>query len=56
MEILKFVEKKHCLNDACFIFSSLPTSSRIRILRMQDPERGQRTLNFQNRNDKEEDQ
>ncbi|KAF1626274.1 Structural maintenance of chromosomes protein 6, partial [Eudyptes filholi] len=36
--------------------SSLPTSSRIRILRMQDPERGQRTLNFQNRNDKEEDQ
>ncbi|NXO49385.1 SMC6 protein, partial [Aramus guarauna] len=35
--------------------SSLPTSSRIRILRMQDPERGQRTLNFQNRNDKEED-
>ncbi|XP_075001105.1 structural maintenance of chromosomes protein 6 isoform X2 [Calonectris borealis] len=36
--------------------SSLPTSSRIRILRMQDPERGQKTLNFQNRNDKEEDQ
>ncbi|XP_030346919.1 structural maintenance of chromosomes protein 6 isoform X3 [Strigops habroptila] len=36
--------------------SSLPTSSRIRILRMQDPERGQRTLNFKNRNDKEEDQ
>ncbi|XP_049674556.1 structural maintenance of chromosomes protein 6 [Accipiter gentilis] len=36
--------------------SSLPTSPRIRILRMQDPERGQRTLNFQNRNDKEEDQ
>ncbi|NXJ80279.1 SMC6 protein, partial [Trogon melanurus] len=36
--------------------SSLPMSSRIRILRMQDPERGQRTLNFQNRNDKEEDQ
>ncbi|XP_009640087.1 structural maintenance of chromosomes protein 6 isoform X2 [Egretta garzetta] len=36
--------------------SSLPTSSHIRILRMQDPERGQRTLNFRNRNDKEEDQ
>ncbi|XP_010189573.1 PREDICTED: structural maintenance of chromosomes protein 6 [Mesitornis unicolor] len=36
--------------------STLPTSSRIRILRMQDPERGQRTLNFQNRNDKEQDQ
>ncbi|KFQ63393.1 Structural maintenance of chromosomes protein 6, partial [Pelecanus crispus] len=35
--------------------SSLPTSSYIRILRMQDPERGQRTLNFQNRNDREED-
>ncbi|KFR12974.1 Structural maintenance of chromosomes protein 6, partial [Opisthocomus hoazin] len=35
--------------------SSLPTSSRIRILRMQDPERGQKTLNFQKRNDKEED-
>ncbi|KFQ40091.1 Structural maintenance of chromosomes protein 6, partial [Mesitornis unicolor] len=35
--------------------STLPTSSRIRILRMQDPERGQRTLNFQNRNDKEQD-
>ncbi|XP_068280542.1 structural maintenance of chromosomes protein 6 isoform X1 [Nyctibius grandis] len=36
--------------------SSLPTSSRIRILRMQDPERGQRTLNFQNKKDKEDDQ
>ncbi|XP_074009790.1 structural maintenance of chromosomes protein 6 [Numenius arquata] len=36
--------------------SSLPTSSRIRILRMQDPERGQRTLNFQKRNDKDDDQ
>ncbi|GAB0185546.1 structural maintenance of chromosomes protein 6 [Grus japonensis] len=36
--------------------SSLPTSSHIRILRMQDPERGQRTLNFQKRNDREEDQ
>ncbi|XP_072714621.1 structural maintenance of chromosomes protein 6 [Ciconia boyciana] len=36
--------------------SSLPMSSHIRILRMQDPERGQRTLNFQNRNDKEDDQ
>ncbi|NXJ38160.1 SMC6 protein, partial [Ciconia maguari] len=35
--------------------SSLPMSSHIRILRMQDPERGQRTLNFQNRNDKEDD-
>lgn len=56
MKILKFVEKKHCVNVAYFMFSSLPTSPRIRILRMQDPERGQRTLNFQNRNDKEEDQ
>ncbi|KAM9382214.1 structural maintenance of chromosomes protein 6 [Phaethornis superciliosus] len=36
--------------------SSLPTSSHIRILRMQDPERGQRTLKFQNRNDKEQDE
>ncbi|XP_065488237.1 structural maintenance of chromosomes protein 6 isoform X2 [Caloenas nicobarica] len=36
--------------------SSLPTSSRIRILRMQDPERGQRTLNFKNRNEEQEDQ
>ncbi|NXN94563.1 SMC6 protein, partial [Rhinopomastus cyanomelas] len=35
--------------------SSLPVSSRIRILRMQDPERGQRVLNFQNRNDEEEE-
>ncbi|XP_030304149.1 structural maintenance of chromosomes protein 6 [Calypte anna] len=36
--------------------SSLPTSSHIRILRMQDPERGQRTLKFKNRNDKEQDE
>ncbi|NWR59730.1 SMC6 protein, partial [Bucorvus abyssinicus] len=36
--------------------SSLPTSPRIRILRMQDPERGQRALTFQNRNNSEEDQ
>ncbi|NXI92131.1 SMC6 protein, partial [Psophia crepitans] len=36
--------------------SSLPASSRIRILRMQDPERGQRTLNFQKRSDNEEDE
>ncbi|NXS57432.1 SMC6 protein, partial [Brachypteracias leptosomus] len=36
--------------------SFLPMSSRIRILRMQDPERGQRTLNFQKRKDQEEDQ
>uniref|UniRef100_A0A8D0F284 Structural maintenance of chromosomes protein 6 n=1 Tax=Strix occidentalis caurina TaxID=311401 RepID=A0A8D0F284_STROC len=36
--------------------SCLPTGSHIRILRMQDPERGQRTLNFQNRNNKEEDE
>ncbi|NXK04234.1 SMC6 protein, partial [Herpetotheres cachinnans] len=36
--------------------SSVPTSSRIRILRMQDPERGQRTLNFQNRKERKEDQ
>ncbi|NXX79090.1 SMC6 protein, partial [Urocolius indicus] len=36
--------------------SSLPTSSYIRILRMQDPERGQRTLNFQRQTDNEEDE
>ncbi|XP_069706565.1 structural maintenance of chromosomes protein 6 [Phaenicophaeus curvirostris] len=36
--------------------SFVPSSSRIRILRMQDPERGQRTLNFRNRNDEDEDQ
>uniref|UniRef100_A0A6G1RB21 Structural maintenance of chromosomes protein 6 n=1 Tax=Hypotaenidia okinawae TaxID=2861861 RepID=A0A6G1RB21_9GRUI len=36
--------------------SSLPVSSHIRILRMQDPERGLRTLNFRNRNDRAEDQ
>ncbi|XP_051471915.1 structural maintenance of chromosomes protein 6 isoform X2 [Apus apus] len=36
--------------------SSLPASSRIRILRMQDPERGQRTLNFKNRKNGEEDE
>ncbi|XP_005015105.1 structural maintenance of chromosomes protein 6 isoform X1 [Anas platyrhynchos] len=35
--------------------SSLPTSSHIRILRMQDPERGQTQLNFHNRNEEEED-
>lgn len=56
MEVLKFLEKKHCLNDASFIFSSLPTSPHIRILRMPDPPRDQRTLNFQNRNDGDEDQ
>lgn len=36
--------------------SSLPTSSHIRILRMPDPPRDQRTLDFQNRNDRDEDQ
>ncbi|XP_066170860.1 structural maintenance of chromosomes protein 6 [Sylvia atricapilla] len=36
--------------------SSLPTSPHIRILRMPDPPRGQRTLNFQNSNDRDEDQ
>ncbi|KAM6279637.1 structural maintenance of chromosomes protein 6 isoform 2-T2 [Porphyrio hochstetteri] len=36
--------------------STLPVSSHIRILRMQDPERGQRTLNFRKRNDRAEDQ
>ncbi|NXG57818.1 SMC6 protein, partial [Hemiprocne comata] len=36
--------------------SSLPASSRIRILRMQDPERGQRTLNFKNKKDEEQDE
>ncbi|NWS86291.1 SMC6 protein, partial [Toxostoma redivivum] len=35
--------------------SSLPTSSHIRILRMPDPPRDQRTLDFQNRNDRDED-
>ncbi|XP_052559975.1 structural maintenance of chromosomes protein 6 isoform X2 [Tympanuchus pallidicinctus] len=35
--------------------SFLPVSSRIRILRMQDPERGQRTLTFRNRNEEKED-
>ncbi|XP_063170876.1 structural maintenance of chromosomes protein 6 [Candoia aspera] len=35
--------------------SSLPTSCLIRILRMQDPERGQRTLNFNRRNEDDED-
>ncbi|KGL77273.1 Structural maintenance of chromosomes protein 6, partial [Tinamus guttatus] len=35
--------------------SSLPTSTLIRILRLQDPERGQTTLKFQNRNQEEED-
>uniref|UniRef100_A0A8C9FXM3 RecF/RecN/SMC N-terminal domain-containing protein n=1 Tax=Pavo cristatus TaxID=9049 RepID=A0A8C9FXM3_PAVCR len=35
--------------------SFLPVSSRIRILRMQDPERGQRTLTFRNRNEEEEE-
>ncbi|NXI09064.1 SMC6 protein, partial [Irena cyanogastra] len=35
--------------------SSLPTSPHIRILRMPDPPRDQRTLNFQNRNDGDED-
>lgn len=54
--MLKHVEKKHSLSNAYFIFSSLPTSPRIRILRMQDPERGQRALTFQNRNESEEDQ
>ncbi|KFP71985.1 Structural maintenance of chromosomes protein 6, partial [Acanthisitta chloris] len=36
--------------------SSLPSSPCIRILRLQDPERGQRTLNFQNKTDKDEDE
>ncbi|NXR77229.1 SMC6 protein, partial [Pycnonotus jocosus] len=36
--------------------SSLPTSPHIRILRMPDPPRDQRTLNFQNRNDRDEDE
>ncbi|NWV12805.1 SMC6 protein, partial [Ptilonorhynchus violaceus] len=35
--------------------SSLPTSPHIRILRMPDPARDQRTLNFQNRKDRDED-
>ncbi|NWV57009.1 SMC6 protein, partial [Daphoenositta chrysoptera] len=35
--------------------SSLPTSPHIRILRMPDPPRDQRTLNFQNRNGRNED-
>uniref|UniRef100_A0A8C6ZH65 Structural maintenance of chromosomes protein 6 n=1 Tax=Nothoprocta perdicaria TaxID=30464 RepID=A0A8C6ZH65_NOTPE len=36
--------------------SSLPTSTLIRILRLQDPERGQTTLKFPNRSQEEEDQ
>ncbi|XP_055569009.1 structural maintenance of chromosomes protein 6 [Falco cherrug] len=36
--------------------SSVPASSRIRILQLQDPERGQKTSNCQNRNDREEEQ
>ncbi|KAM8810276.1 structural maintenance of chromosomes protein 6 [Eudromia elegans] len=36
--------------------SSLPTSTLIRILRLQDPERGQTTLKFRNRNQEDEDQ
>ncbi|NXM11277.1 SMC6 protein, partial [Ploceus nigricollis] len=35
--------------------SSLPTSPHIQILRMPDPPRDQRALNFQNRNDGDED-
>uniref|UniRef100_A0A674IB50 Structural maintenance of chromosomes protein 6 n=1 Tax=Terrapene triunguis TaxID=2587831 RepID=A0A674IB50_9SAUR len=35
--------------------SSLPTSGLIRILRMQDPERGQTTLNFQRKHQEEEE-
>ncbi|NXO79329.1 SMC6 protein, partial [Sitta europaea] len=35
--------------------SSLPTSPHIRILRMPDPPRDQRTLNFQTRDDRDED-
>ncbi|XP_061478624.1 structural maintenance of chromosomes protein 6 isoform X2 [Rhineura floridana] len=35
--------------------SSLPTSRLIRILRMQDPERGQTTLNFRHREDEDEE-
>ncbi|NXG48593.1 SMC6 protein, partial [Psilopogon haemacephalus] len=35
--------------------SSLPSSPRIRIFRMQDPERGQKTLEFRKNNDQEED-
>ncbi|KAL8172904.1 UNVERIFIED_CONTAM: Structural maintenance of chromosomes protein 6 [Gekko kuhli] len=36
--------------------SSLPTSRFIRILRMQDPERGQNTLNFRPRGEEDEDE
>nr|XP_056712877.1 structural maintenance of chromosomes protein 6 [Euleptes europaea] len=36
--------------------SSLPTSRLIRILRMQDPERGQSTLNFHHRGEEDEDE
>uniref|UniRef100_U3EQP1 Structural maintenance of chromosomes protein 6 n=2 Tax=Micrurus TaxID=8634 RepID=U3EQP1_MICFL len=35
--------------------SSLPTSSLIRILRMEDPERGQQRLNFNRTNEEDED-
>ncbi|XP_060089617.1 structural maintenance of chromosomes protein 6 [Heteronotia binoei] len=36
--------------------SSLPTSRFLRILRMQDPERGQRTLSFPHRSEEDEDE
>uniref|UniRef100_A0A8C6VT87 Structural maintenance of chromosomes protein 6 n=1 Tax=Naja naja TaxID=35670 RepID=A0A8C6VT87_NAJNA len=35
--------------------SSLPASSLIRILRLEDPERGQKTLNFSRTNEEDED-
>ncbi|XP_058035033.1 structural maintenance of chromosomes protein 6 isoform X4 [Ahaetulla prasina] len=35
--------------------SSLPTSTLIRILRMEDPERGQKTLNFSRTNEDDDD-
>lgn len=38
-----------------FVSSSLPTSTLIRILRMEDPERGQKTLNFSRTNEEDEE-
>lgn len=39
-----------------FVSSSLPTSTLIRILRMEDHERGQKTLNFSRTNEDEEEE
>ncbi|OXB84396.1 UNVERIFIED_CONTAM: hypothetical protein H355_010823 [Colinus virginianus] len=51
----KVCEGRALFKSRVLCFSFLPVSSRIRILRMQDPERGQKTLRFRNRNEEEED-